>query len=238
MRFLPVNSDSFLIELASLDETLALFDTLRQAALPGVDELVPAARTVLVHFSPWLTSARALIAAIAALPVAAGTGRSVPQISVAVRYDGEDLPALAERLGVSAAELIEAHQSLRWKVAFTGFAPGFAYMVSPGWDYEVPRRTTPRTRIPAGSLGLAGEFSGIYPQAADRHHRYADVGYRPPPAGATAAGRGGALRGRRRREDRLPAPGRSADAGSRRGADDRLPGPADNLAGRRAPGAG
>lgn len=166
MRFLPVNSDSFLIELASLDETLALFDTLRQAALPGVDELVPAARTVLVHFSPWLTSARALIAAIAALPVTAGTGRSVPQISVAVRYDGEDLPALAERLGVSAAELIEAHQSLRWKVAFTGFAPGFAYMVSPGWDYEVPRRTTPRTRIPAGSLGLAGEFSGIYPQAS------------------------------------------------------------------------
>ena len=166
MRFLPVNSDSFLIELASLDEALALFDTLQQAALPGIDELVPAARTVLVHFSPWFTSARRLVSAIAALPVAAGAGRSVPQISVAVRYDGEDLPELAEQLGISAAELIDAHRSQCWKVAFTGFAPGFAYMVSPGWPWQVPRRATPRTRIPAGSLGLAGEFSGIYPQAS------------------------------------------------------------------------
>ena len=166
MRFLPVNSDSFLIELANLSETLALYDALREAALPGVDELVPAARTVLVHFSPWLTCARELSARIAALPPAAASERCVPPVEVAVRYDGEDLPELADMLNLSPGELAEQHQSLRWKVAFTGFAPGFAYMVCPDWPHQVPRRSTPRTRIPAGSLGLAGEFSGIYPQAS------------------------------------------------------------------------
>lgn len=166
MRVLPVNTDSFLIELPTLDDTLALYDTLRAAALPGIEELVPAARTVLVHFSPWLTDSTALIAAIAALPVMAGAARDVPQIVVPVRYDGEDLPLLAETLGISVAQLIEHHQSARWKVAFTGFAPGFAYMVSSDWRWQVPRRATPRTRIPAGSLALAGEFSGIYPQAS------------------------------------------------------------------------
>lgn len=166
MRFLPVNTDSFLIELASLDETLALYDTLRESTLPGVDQLVPAARSVLVHFSPWLTSAQALARRIAGLPRIASGDRQVPAVEVPVRYDGEDLPALAEMLGLSVPQLVEQHQSLRWKVAFTGFAPGFAYMVSPAWPHQVPRRATPRTRIPAGSLGLAGEFSGIYPQAS------------------------------------------------------------------------
>lgn len=166
MRFLPVNLDSFLIELASLDDTLALYGALHAARLPGVDELVPAARTVLVRFSPWLTECSTLQRAIRQLTPDSGGLQGLARIDIPVCYDGEDVAGLAEMLGLTANQLIEHHQSVTWKVAFTGFAPGFAYMASPDWRREIPRRSTPRTRIPAGSVALAGEFSGIYPQAS------------------------------------------------------------------------
>lgn len=166
MRFLPVNTDSFLVELPTLHDTLALHDALSAATLPGIEELVPAARTLLVRFTPWLTDAAALCRAIRQLPPGGEGRRQLPLITIPVCYDGEDLPALAGLLGLTVNQLVEHHQSVRWKVAFTGFAPGFAYLASPDWPKEIPRRTTPRTRIPAGALGLAGEFSGIYPQAS------------------------------------------------------------------------
>lgn len=166
MRFLPVNLNTILIELDSLDDTLALYASLRAQTLKGITELVPAARTVMATFNPVYLSRQQLIDHIARLPLVNGRASETRTVTVPVRYDGEDLPVLAESLGLSVAQLIEHHQSVNWTVAFTGFAPGFAYMVSADWRRQIPRRATPRTRIPAGALALAGEFSGIYPQAS------------------------------------------------------------------------
>ncbi|MBT2474073.1 carboxyltransferase domain-containing protein, partial [Microbacterium sp. ISL-103] len=81
-----------------------------------------------------------------------------------VRYDGEDLDEAASLLGVSAAELVNRHLAADWKVAFSGFAPGFGYVVSSDPLFDVPRRSSPRTRVPAGSVALAGQFTGVYPR--------------------------------------------------------------------------
>ncbi len=81
-----------------------------------------------------------------------------------VVYDGDDLDDAAGLLGCSAEELVRRHTSAQWSVAFCGFAPGFGYLVSPDWPAEVPRRSSPRTRVPPGSVALAGAFSGVYPR--------------------------------------------------------------------------
>jgi KipI family sensor histidine kinase inhibitor len=165
VRFLPVNSNSFLVELASLEQTLALHAALEVAPLSGVEETIPAARTLLIRFTPGETTASALAQIIGRLSLNASRGPQGPEVIIPVRYRGEDLPEAAELLGLSVQQLIARHSDHEWQVAFTGFAPGFAYMVSDA-GFNVPRRTTPRTRIPAGSVALAGEFSGIYPQAS------------------------------------------------------------------------
>ena len=85
-------------------------------------------------------------------------------VTIDVTYDGADLGATSELLGVSVAQLVERHTAAEWSVAFSGFAPGFAYLVSDDWPFEVPRLDAPRTRVPAGAVGLAGEFSGVYPR--------------------------------------------------------------------------
>lgn len=163
MRFLPVNTRSFMVELPDLEQTLALLDSLKAEPLAGIEELIPAARTLLVHFCPHTASASALAHAIARRELSATTLQSGPEVRVPVRYCGEDLPEVAEHLGISIEETIRRHTEHVWQVAFTGFAPGFAYMVSQA-GINVPRRSTPRTRIPSGAVALAGEFSGIYPR--------------------------------------------------------------------------
>ncbi|NDJ57650.1 5-oxoprolinase/urea amidolyase family protein [Enterobacteriaceae bacterium 4M9] len=163
MRFLPVNTRSVMVELPDLEQTLALLAALQAEPLAGIEELIPAARTLLVHFCPYTTSAPELALAIAHRELTAAALQSGPEIIVPVRYCGEDLPEVAEHLGLSVAETIRRHTEHVWQVAFTGFAPGFAYMVSQA-GIHVPRRSTPRTRIPPGAVALAGEFSGIYPR--------------------------------------------------------------------------
>ncbi|MET0315460.1 MAG: allophanate hydrolase subunit 1, partial [Rhodococcus fascians] len=87
-------------------------------------------------------------------------------VVVAVTYDGEDLSDVAEATGLTVAEVVRAHTEQTWTVAFGGFAPGFGYLVGQDDRLTVPRRTTPRTTVPAGSVGLAGEFSGVYPRSS------------------------------------------------------------------------
>lgn len=163
MRFLPVGPSTILVELADLDATLALFDSLTRTPLDDVEEVVPAARTLLIRLRPD-ASAEAVAAALAGRDLSsrdAGTPRTV---EIPVVYDGEDLAESAERLGIDTDELIRRHTEAQYTVAFTGFAPGFAYLSAPDADLVVPRRKTPRTKIPAGAVGLAGPFSGIYPR--------------------------------------------------------------------------
>ncbi|CAG8865225.1 hypothetical protein PS627_01167 [Pseudomonas fluorescens] len=165
MRFYPVGLDALLVELANLDQTLALFDALQQAPIAGVQEIVPAARTLLVYFRPSAISREALAAEISTRDLRGKVREAGKVVEIPVHYNGEDLADVARELGISSEEVIRRHTGSEYDVAFCGFAPGFAYL-SGGAGFLVPRRSTPRTRIPAGAVALAGGFSGVYPQAS------------------------------------------------------------------------
>lgn len=164
--FRTASRQHLLIDCADLTETMRLHHSLETAALPGVLELVPAARTVLVRFDPARTSARELETAITGLDLASGASGDERSVSIDVVYDGEDLAEVADLLGVSPAEVIARHQRARWQVAFSGFAPGFGYLAGDDPLFDVPRRSSPRTRVPVGSVALAGEFTGVYPRSS------------------------------------------------------------------------
>ncbi|MBB1593207.1 5-oxoprolinase/urea amidolyase family protein [Achromobacter sp. UMC46] len=166
MRFLPVNTDALLVELDDLEQTLALFDTLQARPIAGVTELVPAARTVLVVFRPDSVTREALIADIGGRDTSGRVARDGKLIEIPVHYNGEDLDEVAALLGMSREDVVRRHTGGTYSVAFTGFAPGFAYLSGGDPSLDVPRRKTPRTRIPAGAVALAGTFSGVYPQAS------------------------------------------------------------------------
>jgi KipI family sensor histidine kinase inhibitor len=163
LRFLPAGSDAFLIELDDLETTLTLFDVLGVARPDGVIELVPAARTILVRFDPHATARATLVEAISSLDLSVRSTRQGETLEIPVTYDGEDLDDVAAFLGWSVEELIRRHTEATYTVAFTGFAPGFAYMTCDDPAFDIPRRKTPRVRIPAGSVALGGKFGGIYP---------------------------------------------------------------------------
>lgn len=162
MRILTASDHALLVEVDDLDD--AIRRHLAWGDVPGIVELVPAARTVLVRYDPARTSAAALSARLRSWPAPEQPATAHGEIRIPVRYDGEDLPTVAELLGVSADELAARHRAARWRVAFSGFAPGFGYLVGSDPLFDVPRRATPRTRVPAGSVGLAGAFTGVYPR--------------------------------------------------------------------------
>ncbi|WP_141675066.1 5-oxoprolinase subunit B family protein, partial [Gilliamella sp. Bif1-4] len=167
MRFLPVNIDAFIVELNSLEQTMALNDVLHGVIADWhINEIIPAARTLLIRYNPIVTNANILVKQIAQLDISASVMQSGELVTIPVRYNGEDLPQVAEYLGITVAEVIARHTDNEYQVAFCGFAPGFAYMVSKTAQLNVPRRNSPRVRIPAGSVALAGEFSSVYPQAS------------------------------------------------------------------------
>jgi KipI family sensor histidine kinase inhibitor len=168
MRILPYGDRALLAEVDSLEQAVSLAAALERARprAAGVLELVPGARTVLVRIDPRamsLTAAEQWIAAAEPAPELAASGNLV---TLPVRYDGPDLVNAAELLGMTADDLIARHSGARWRAAFVGFAPGFAYLESPEFALDVPRRPTSRPRVEAGSVGLAGEFSGVYPRAS------------------------------------------------------------------------
>lgn len=166
LRFLPVRDDRMLVELDDLSSTLSLFAALKQQPVAGVTDLVPAARTLLVGFDPLTIAAADLAAAIASLSID-GQGLGEGEIvDIPVHYDGEDLEDVAELVGVTRDEVVALHTGSDYLVAFTGFAPGFAYLAGGDARLNVPRRKTPRTKVPAGTVAIAGEFSGVYPKAS------------------------------------------------------------------------
>jgi KipI family sensor histidine kinase inhibitor len=166
MRFLPVNRQALLVELADLPQTLVLLQSLQATPIAGVQELVPAARTILVYFAPQQITAAALVKAIAGRELGGSVQRSEVLVQIPVRYEGEDLAEVAQMLGISPEEVVRRHTGSEWAVAFTGFAPGFAYLSGGDPIFNVARRATPRTKVPAGAVALAGTFSAVYPQAS------------------------------------------------------------------------
>lgn len=163
LRFLPSGSDSFIVELRDLGTTLTLLDGLLANRPEGVVEIIPAARTVMIRFDPLLTDRARLARIIAAIDLGTQSSRQGETFEIPVTYDGEDLGDLAGLFGCTVEEVIRRHTEATWTVAFTGFAPGFAYMTCDDPRFDVPRRKSPRVRIPAGSVAVAGKFGGVYP---------------------------------------------------------------------------
>ncbi|WKT90914.1 urea amidolyase family protein [Microbacterium maritypicum] len=162
MRIRTASDHALLVEADDLDEAMRL--NLAWEGIPGIVERIPGARTVLVRFDPLRVSASDLATALAATPIDTAHLPGTGEVTVPVRYDGEDLEEAASLLGVTAEELVNRHLAAHWRVAFSGFAPGFGYVVSSDPLFDVPRRASPRTRVPAGSVALAGEFTGVYPR--------------------------------------------------------------------------
>jgi len=163
LRFLPVGEAAVLVELEHPSDVLGLQLLLRSAALPGVIDVVGAAQTVLVTAETpaalraavhWIR--RADLGAVA--PRSAGTTLTLETV-----YDGDDLADAAHHAGVSGEALVAWHSGQEWLAAFGGFAPGFMYLSPTQSPVSMPRRASPRTVVPAGSVALGGEFSAIYP---------------------------------------------------------------------------
>lgn len=164
-RVLPYGERAVLVEVDDGDEALGLHAALLGAPPAGVEELVPAARTVLVRFDPAVVGADALAALVRAVPAVAPTADGAEPIEVAVVYDGEDLGDVAALTGLTIDDVVRRHAAPTYRVAFCGFTPGFAYLVGGDPALRVPRLATPRTRVPAGSVAIADVYSAVYPTA-------------------------------------------------------------------------
>ncbi len=163
---LDYGDQALLLQFDSTTDVLAWAAALREAALPGVLDIVPASHTVLLKLDgPRHQSAiRRRLRTLQVAPDMVATARPEQPITIDVVYDGADLAEVADRTGLTTAQVINAHTATPWQVGFGGFAPGFAYLVGGDPRLAVPRRSEPRSSVPAGAVGLAGEFTGIYPR--------------------------------------------------------------------------
>jgi KipI family sensor histidine kinase inhibitor len=147
---------------------IAIATVVRESGIAGVRAVVPTYRSVAVFFDPLIADA-ALVAQVLREAQAAGTShvRSTPnRIEAPVVYGGEhgpDLEHVAARAGISVQDVIERHASREYRVYMLGFLPGFAYLGLVDESIAAPRRSEPRVRVPAGSVGIAGRQTGIYP---------------------------------------------------------------------------
>lgn len=172
---LPCGQGALLVELGTIEAVLAADGAVRRAiegASPEspwaeVVDVVPAAQTLLVTLRTnrdLPTLRRALTDLLSGLDPTDSRVSEDQIVRISVRYDGPDLTDVARLCGLSPAEVVTLHTAAPWRVAFGGFAPGFAYLTGGDARLEVARRPEPRTVVPSGAVGLAGSFSGIYPR--------------------------------------------------------------------------
>jgi len=166
MRVLSSGSEALLVELDDLDQVLALYAALREERPTGVIDIVPAARTVLLVIDPSATDLGEVGRAVRQMRPRPNRQAAGELVEVPVTYDGEDLTEVGSLLGCDADEVVRRHTGEEWTVAFCGFAPGFGYLTGASGGWDVPRRSSPRTTVPPGSVALAGEFSAVYPRAS------------------------------------------------------------------------
>lgn len=164
MRLLPCADTGLLVELDDLDEVLSLYAELEDDPPEGVVDMVPAARSLLLTVDPEEGDVEQVSRAVSRMTVGTHVRPTTGEVEIPVVYDGDDLADVARLTGLDERGVIEAHTGQEWTVAFCGFAPGFGYMVGGDERLQVARRDNPRTRVPAGSVALAGEFSSVYPR--------------------------------------------------------------------------
>ncbi|EOD68703.1 5-oxoprolinase subunit B family protein [Amycolatopsis vancoresmycina] len=163
VRLLPCGRRAVLVETA---DVLGFQAALTQSLPDGVEELVPAARTLLVRFDPSVTDAGRLGEVLRRVSPVDSAVADAGEVVIPVVYDGEDLADVAAETGLSVDSLVSRHTAGAYVSAFCGFAPGFAYLAGSDPVLHVARRSSPRTRIPAGSVAIAGEYSAVYPSAS------------------------------------------------------------------------
>jgi KipI family sensor histidine kinase inhibitor len=167
-RFLDYGDCALLLQFEHTAEVLAWTAALRAAALPGVLDIVPASRTVLVKLAApgHQNDVRRRLTKLSVEPQEIETTARDAAVDVVIDvvYDGPDLAEVAERTGLTVAQVINAHTATPWRVGFGGSTPGFAYLIGGDPRLQVPRRAELRDAVPAGSVALAGQFSGIYPR--------------------------------------------------------------------------
>jgi inhibitor of KinA len=157
------------IDLRVNEQVIALARAVREARVPGVRDVVPTYRTVGVSFDPLGTDLGRLVQEIERLAAEPGDAAALAApalVRVPVCYGGEygpDLDELAAAAGLTVDEAIARHCAPLYRVFMIGFAPGFAYMGLVDERLNAPRRAEPRVRVPAGSVGIAGRQTGIYP---------------------------------------------------------------------------
>jgi KipI family sensor histidine kinase inhibitor len=166
-RVLPSGPRAVLIEYDTLDEVMRAAATLRARAPDEVIDIVPAARTILVTVRGGVDPAEVIEALSRRSPADATTEQVLdPQlVEIDVVYDGEDLEAVAAACQLTVDEVVALHSAADYTVAFCGFVPGFSYLVGLDRQLYLPRRATPRTRVPGGAVAIASEFSAVYPAA-------------------------------------------------------------------------
>ena len=164
MKLLPAGDTALLVELGDLEEVLSLYAQLDEDLPDGVVDMVPAAATLLLTLDPARTDVERLSRTVSTLTVGTHSRAAAGEVEIPVVYDGEDLADVGRLTGLGERGVVEAHTATPWTVAFCGFAPGFGYMVGGDDRLRVPRRDNPRTRVPAGSVAIAGEFASVYPR--------------------------------------------------------------------------
>ena len=154
------------IDVEVNSRAVALAEHLRAQAIPGVKDVVPTFRSVAVYFDPLHTDVDALAAALRSDAPMMEHATSADIIEVPVCYEldyGPDLEDIARRAGIDAATVVSIHSDQNYRVFMLGFMPGFAYLGSVDARIAAPRRATPRLQVPSGSVGIAGQQTGIYP---------------------------------------------------------------------------
>ena len=157
MKIIPVGREALLAEVSSPQDAVALAAWARGRALAR--DVVPGAETVLFDGVADPDGLAGTVAAWRRAETMPG-----PRVEIPVTYDGPDLETVAGHWGCDVEEVVIRHRGTEFVSAFCGFAPGFAYLS--GLDASVPRLATPRTRVPVGSVALAGVWCGVYPVAS------------------------------------------------------------------------
>ena len=161
-RLLPYGEGGLLLECEDLTETIGVLRALQRLDVDDVTEIVPGARTIFLRSVQTLSRQRQR--ELLDLEPVTSVGTEETEVVIDVQYDGADLTEVAELLELTTDEVVAAHTGQAWTVGFCGFAPGFGYLHGENATLRVPRRAHPRTSVPAGAVGLADVWSGIYPR--------------------------------------------------------------------------